>query len=115
VIELSLPMKARLVEANPYVEEARNHAAVVRGPIVYCVESVDLPEGVRVMDVAIRRGTRLEPGTARGLDGVPAVRGEGAVTAQDVWRDALYRDVESRTEMRTVPLTLVPYFAWDNR
>ena len=43
VVELDLPMPVRLVEANPYVEETRNHVAVMRGPLVYCLESTDLP------------------------------------------------------------------------
>ena len=55
VVELTLPMPVRLIEANPYVEEARNHVAVMRGPIVYCLETVDLPKGVRIMDVLLRR------------------------------------------------------------
>src|SRR5262249_13550828 len=39
VVELTLPMRPRLVEANPLVEEARNQVAVLRGPLVYCLES----------------------------------------------------------------------------
>jgi DUF1680 family protein len=33
VVELQLPMPARLVEANPLVEETRNQVAIQRGPI----------------------------------------------------------------------------------
>src|SRR5439155_16795210 len=50
-IDLELPMPMRIVQANPYVEEARNQLAVMRGPMVYCLESVDLPRGVRLLDV----------------------------------------------------------------
>ena len=35
-------MPVRLMEAHPLVEEARNQIAVQRGPIVYCLESIDL-------------------------------------------------------------------------
>ena len=48
VVELQLPMPARLIEANPLVEETRNQVAIKRGPIVYCLESPDLPKDVRV-------------------------------------------------------------------
>ena len=48
MVELDLPMPARLIEANPLVEETRNQVAIERGPIVYCLESPDLPKGVRV-------------------------------------------------------------------
>ncbi|HKO80906.1 MAG TPA: glycoside hydrolase family 127 protein, partial [Chitinophagaceae bacterium] len=51
-IELILDMPATLLESNPLVEETRNQVAVKRGPIVYCLESTDLP-GQHVFDVAI--------------------------------------------------------------
>src|SRR5262249_46103680 len=53
VLTLALPMRPKLMQAHPLVEEARNQVAVQRGPVVYCVESTDLPEGVRVSDVII--------------------------------------------------------------
>ena len=62
VVELTLPMKPRLVEAHPLVEEARNQVAVMRGPLVYCLESIDLPKGVRVSDRRlIPRRSKLRP------------------------------------------------------
>jgi len=51
-IELILDMPATLLESNPLVEETRNQVAIKRGPIVYCLESADLP-GYNVFDVAI--------------------------------------------------------------
>ena len=38
-------MPVRLMEANPLVEEDLNQVAVQRGPVVYCLESPDLPPG----------------------------------------------------------------------
>ncbi len=58
-VELDLPMPARLIEANPLVEEARNQVVIERGPIVYCLESTDLPKGVRVEDVTIPADAEL--------------------------------------------------------
>ena len=52
-VELVLPMPVQLLEAHPLVEETRNQVAVRRGPIVYCLESVDLPKNVKIADVAI--------------------------------------------------------------
>jgi len=34
-------MTVKMIEANPLAEEIRNQVAVKRGPIVYCLESVD--------------------------------------------------------------------------
>jgi DUF1680 family protein len=47
-IALTLPMPARLVVAHPRVEEARNQVAVMCGPVVYCLESIDLPSGIDI-------------------------------------------------------------------
>ena len=56
-IKLVLPMPVRLMEAHPLVEETCNQTAICRGPIVYCLESTDLPEGTKVSDISILSGT----------------------------------------------------------
>src|SRR5208282_909655 len=53
VVELSLPFGASIWESNPLVEETLNQVAVRYGPLVYCLESGDLPQGVRIEDVAL--------------------------------------------------------------
>ena len=53
MVEISLNMKPQIVEANPMVEELRNQVAVSCGPLVYCAEAVDLPNGVEMKDVII--------------------------------------------------------------
>ena len=42
-LQLTFPMPPKLMGGHPHIEETRNHAAVMRGPVVYCLESVDLP------------------------------------------------------------------------
>ncbi len=44
-IELHLPMPVRRVMANPAVEADRGRVALQRGPLVYCIEHPDVPEG----------------------------------------------------------------------
>lgn len=51
-IELLLDMQVTLLESNPLVEANKNQVAVKRGPIVYCLESPDLPNQ-NVFDVMI--------------------------------------------------------------
>ncbi|HUS90726.1 MAG TPA: glycoside hydrolase family 127 protein, partial [Phycisphaerae bacterium] len=60
-IELDLPMPARLVEAHPDAADLRGKVAVMRGPVVYCLESPDLPEGTAFGDVAIPASIELVP------------------------------------------------------
>jgi DUF1680 family protein len=114
VIEVDFPMPVRLIEANPYVEETRNQVAVMRGPVVYCLESVDLPAGVRVLDVAISRSTPLTAQRSNDLGGVMMVEGKGVAAPAGEWSDQLYRDL-STAPQQEFHLVLIPYYAWDNR
>lgn len=115
VAELALPMRVRLLESNPQVEATRNQVAVMRGPLVYCLESTDLPAGVRVQDVSIPRDVAFAPRHVPGLlGGVTVLEGEAVARRGDDWTDALYREVSSVLPER-VPITLIPYYAWHNR
>jgi DUF1680 family protein len=112
VVELDLPMAVRIVEANPYVEETRNHAAVMRGPLVYCLESNDLPAGVRILDVRLPRDAKL---IARaGADGATTIEGKALAASQREWAGLLYRDLDVM-QTSEVDVKLVPYFMWGNR
>jgi DUF1680 family protein len=112
-IELILPMEAQLVEANPLVEETRNQVAIKRGPIVYCLESSDLP-GKKIFDVVIPSSINLKA-TPVTIDGAQMMTLEG--TAKLIipadWKNTLYRTVNQ--ENTTTAIKLVPYFAWGNR
>ena len=115
VVELDLSMPVRLVEANPAVEEARNHVAVMRGPLVYCLESPDLPEDVRVSDVRLPRDTKLTDRVDGNLlGGVVVAEGKALASPAGEWSGRLYRDA-SEAPSREVDVKLVPYFAWGNR
>ena len=56
---MRFPMPARLMESHPLVEETRGQVAVARGPLVYCLESPDLPEGIRVGETAVLEGEAM--------------------------------------------------------
>src|SRR5699024_8998239 len=60
-VVLKLPMRVKLLEANPLVEEARNQIAVKRGPVVYSLESVDFPEDKSIFDVTIPSDIQFTP------------------------------------------------------
>ena len=115
VIELDLPMNARLVEAHPLVEQLRNQVAVMRGPIVYCLESPDLPEGVKVGQVTIPAGAEFSPHHEKDLlGGVTVLRGKARLAEDGNWNGRLYRARGSEAG-KTIDVTLVAYYAWANR
>ncbi|MBX6311658.1 MAG: glycoside hydrolase family 127 protein [Isosphaeraceae bacterium] len=115
VLTLTLPMRVRLMQAHPLVEEARNQVAVQRGPIVYCLESIDLPEPIRVSEVIIPRGItwkpRYEPAL---LGGITLLEGRAAARPEGDWSRALYRELNTDAA-QSIDLRLIPYYAWGNR
>lgn len=113
-VEFVMPMRARLMEANPLAEEIRNQIAIKRGPIVYCLESQDLPSGVKIDDVLIPSDIKLTPKKVK-IDGsdITALEGEVSVSDEADWKDTLYREVG--TSKRTVKVSFIPYYAWGNR
>jgi uncharacterized protein len=114
-IRIDLPMEVVMVEAHPLVEETRNHAAVMRGPVVYCLESVDLPAGVALDDVRLPRGPAWQVRHDAGLlRGVTVLETEALGTAESSRSPALYRPLPTGAENR-IPMRLIPYFAWSNR
>jgi DUF1680 family protein len=115
-VEIELPMAPRLLEANPFVEETLNQVSIQRGPVVYCLESVDLPEGVRVMDVHIPADIELRPRIDSQLFGerVAVLEGQAEWIPQGEWSQKLYRDLQT-PERTKIDIRLVSYYAWGNR
>jgi uncharacterized protein len=114
VVELTLPMPVRILRANRLAEEVTNQVAVQRGPVVYCLESKDLPEGLPIERMALRRDASFEVAESQ-LDGVRfrELLTELAVLP-DGGTDELYEDVGG-AELTSIPARLIPYFAWGNR
>jgi DUF1680 family protein len=114
-VELSLPMEPRLVEAHPKAEELRNQVAVMRGPVVYALESPDLPPGVRISEVFLPAQIKLTPRhEAQLLGGVTVLEGEAVRIPEGDWSGRLYRTLLRPTPER-IRLRLIPYYAWANR
>lgn len=115
-IELTLDMQPRLIEANPLVEEAKNQIAVMRGPIVYCLEGQDIADGYRINDIALPADIRFSEVKMQ-LEGHPftALEGEAVLVNTEKWdNQTLYRELRP-TQSKKVKIRLIPYYAWDNR
>lgn len=113
-ISLTLEMPVSLLESNPLVEETRNQVTVKRGPLVYCLESVDLPKGIKMTDIAIPANAvwktiskKIDIGTVTGLEATVKT------SSPKDWKQSLYQEVGSLD--KTTTLQLIPYFSWANR
>ncbi len=114
-VELVLPMPVQLLEAHRLVEETRNQAAVRRGPIVYCLESVDLPHGTELADVTIPPDVRMETRyEASLLGGVTVLEAKAIAREGRDWDSALYQEIASGPA-KTIDIRMIPYYAWGNR
>lgn len=112
-LELNLEMPATLIESNPLVEETRNQVTVKRGPVVYCLESTDLPQH-KVFDVVIPANIKLQPVSMTIANGnVTALTGDAKLLDHNQWSNTLYREVN--TNLKPVSIKLIPYYAWANR
>jgi DUF1680 family protein len=108
-------MDVQLIEANPLVEETRNQIAVKRGPLVYCIESADLPDH-RIFDVLVPSNIQLHPEKME-INGTSIVTLDGTALLQNsnAWDGGLYRPLSNSNPLEAVKIRLIPYFAWGNR
>lgn len=112
-IELVLDMPVTLIESNPLVEETRNQVAVKKGPIVYCLESPDLP-GQNIFSVTIPATIKFQPAMTKiGSGNIMVLTGEARLLQDDNWKNTLYKEVNTVT--RPIRIKLIPYYAWANR
>jgi uncharacterized protein len=119
-VELSFDMTPRLIEANPAVSEDRGRVAFQRGPIVFCMESLDQSGRESLADLtgytvelSATPAHRYEAGL---LDGVVVLEHPGTFASTNP-NEGLYHPAgaapathESRATVR-----LIPYYAWANR
>lgn len=113
-ITLRLPMQVTFMEANPLVEEARNEVAVMRGPVVYCLEKEDIPADLDLFNLKVKTSVKFEPvqETVMGQS-IVFLKGNAYTDNTEQW-NSLYRKVTAE-DQKEVAIRLVPYFAWGNR
>ena len=111
-VTLELVMPVERVYAHPNVRQNTGRMALQRGPMVYCLESVD--HNVPLSHIAVPRraefAVQFDPGL---LDGVAVITGTAHAANAAEWQGDLYRNAPHL--MRNTPLRAIPYFAWDNR
>lgn len=114
VITMDMPMEIKFVEGNSRIEEVRNQVAVKRGPIVYCVETPDLPKGTKIVDLYLKSSSPLKAEYhADLLNGLSTIETELQVRKQtDV--TSMYKEVQ-KPVFETIKTRLVPYYSWNNR
>ena len=108
-VDLTLAMPVEKIYANPRVRQDCGRVALQRGPVVYCFEQVDNGADLNALTLpAHAKFThRWQPNR---LGGVVTLHGQAK---RETAGKELYSSTQSKR--RTVPVTAVPYYAWDNR
>ncbi len=111
-IVLSFDMPAQFVYANPLVRADAGKVAVVKGPVVYCLEEADNGSNLGALFVDVTKPIREERSNLFGGAQVLTVQGK-RMRAKDWQTERLYGTVPVGFE--ETKLTLVPYCYWGNR
>ena len=120
-IHLQFDMTPQVLETNSRVVENSGRVAVQRGPLVYCLEQLDQPDGVALTEVAVDLTQKSSAQFSNEFDanllgGIVVLRHNGAVYEKSESRGGLYyRYTSEPHKARRVPLTFIPYYAWANR
>lgn len=104
-IILDLPMEPRWTRGDYRVDAVRGQVAVERGPLVYCLESVDLGASVNTAAVSTASAPQL-------VDGKVVVDVSTVDVDDAAWP---YSSDAAATASQFKPVQLVPYATWGNR
>jgi hypothetical protein len=120
VVRLRMEMPPQVLEANPRVADDTGRVALQRGPLVYCLEGLDQPNGVDLADVALNVGQKSAPQFQNEyvkdlLGGMVVLRHKGLVYERASTNSLYPRYTGQPVKTRQVPLTFIPYYAWANR
>ncbi|HWQ36030.1 MAG TPA: glycoside hydrolase family 127 protein [Blastocatellia bacterium] len=106
VVELLLPMPVRRIVASDQVGADRGRVALQRGPLVYCAEWPDNPDG-RVRNLVLPDSAKLTSEFRPALlGGVTVIRSRALGLSFDAQGKLLRQEQE---------FTAIPYYAWANR
>ena len=113
VIDISFDMPAQIVYANPNVRADVGKVAVVKGPIVYCLEETD--NGSNLSNLYLDVSEALtEEYREDILGGVTIIKAKGKRVETAAWSDGrLY--APRPVSFKETELTFVPYCNWGNR
>ena len=110
-IEVSFVAPAKFVYANPQVRADSGKAAIVRGPLVYCLEEIDNSQNLPAIFVDTDVPLREEKSDLFG--GTITVKTKGKKIVESSVSDSLYSG--QKPQLEDVELTAIPYPYWNNR
>ncbi|MBY3585222.1 glycoside hydrolase family 127 protein [Rhizobium bangladeshense] len=111
-VALYLPLALRPQYANPKVRQDAGRVALMRGPLVYCVETTDNGDDLNTI-VLPRELPAAETVVLRELNDAVALDLKVEREETSGWGTPLYRKAPAERQVATA--RFVPYHLWDNR
>ena len=112
-VNFEFDMKARFIRSNPKVRADVGKLAIMKGPLVYCLEEIDNGDNLACTFVSSK--TKLEEEFDNStLGGTTRISFDGYRLKEEGWDSStLYGELEN--EFEEVRLTAIPYCYWGNR
>ncbi len=108
-IEINFPMEVRRMISDEHVAQDRGLTALECGPIVYCIEGVDVPEG-HVVNLVLPDDAALATEFRDDLlGGVRVITGNALSARRTLGEDP------PKVATDAVRFTAIPYYAWCHR
>jgi len=112
-VALKLDMPVVAVEAHPAVRHDAGKAALMRGPIVYCLEEAD--NGKDLNDISLDLSKPFKTKIGKGLfEGIPLIEASAFRRELKDWKGTLYRPAGA-SKLKKVKAVAIPHFMWANR
>lgn len=111
-IEIGFPMDIQVIEADSRVREDIGKAAIVRGPVVYCMEEADNGKNLHLLKMNPEAGYQAVEEEICGKT-VITISGQGK-RQKEKESEELYTPY-SPAEYEETILKWIPYYTWANR
>jgi len=112
-IQLILSLPVLVMKSHPLIRQNAGKVALQRGPIVYCLEEADNGKNLHQIELLLDKDFEVTQDSSF-IENLHVINGVARKQKTAEWGDGLYRQNEQTTS-ETVPVKLIPYFAWANR
>lgn len=114
VVSISFAMPVERIQANPAVRQDAGSIALRRGPVLYCLESVDNGSGLRGISLSGDPEFKVVQGRGPLLNGIPVIRVKATRVKAAAKGDPLYASFGNWPRV-SCTVTAIPYHLWANR
>lgn len=106
ILEVKFPYGVRLIKSNPNIKENTGKIALQAGPLVYCIEGFDIPDG-NPNNIMIDKTQTFNLTYQKDfLNGLMTISGKAKY----------FKEIDNNgLKISNVNFTAIPYYAWANR